>query len=147
MPDELDIYDLPIEAMRSFARAVVRYRKDTRIVSRNDMMSISASHDEQLIRFTYKRMSVAVRPHAPIIGDGIWSVVGDLSINSFIAFMYMVASDGKLFLDLGDDYVKLFSTSPEFRSEVLLSAVVGVVGVDEEEDLENQLFLTEGEMV
>ncbi len=137
MQCESDIYDLPIEALYAIANAIEQYHARSRVVSLHDTLSITVSRIKQSIKFTYKRVAVSVRPRAPIMVDGIWSIVGNNGIDNVIAFVSALSLDGDIFLDLGKDCVKMFSVAGNYRIDVDIPAVVST-NVEEEEDVEEE---------
>lgn len=137
MQCESDIYDLPIEALYAIANAIEQYHARSRVVSLHDTLSITVSRIKQSIKFTYKRVAVSVRPRAPIMVDGIWSIVGNNGIDNVIAFVSALSLDEDIFLDLGKDRVKMFSVAGNYRIDVDIPAVVST-NVEEEEDVEEE---------
>lgn len=137
MQCESDIYDLPIEALYAIANAIEQYHARSRVVSLHDTLSITVSRIKQSIKFTYKRVAVSVRPRAPIMVDGIWSIVGNNGIDNVIAFVSALSLDEDIFLDLGKDCVKMFSVAGNYRIDVDIPAVVST-NVEEEEDVEEE---------
>lgn len=137
MQCESDIYDLPIEALYAIANAIEQYHARSRVVSLHDTLSITVSRTKQSIKFTYKRVAVSVRPRAPIMVDGIWSIVGNNGIDNVIAFVSALSLDEDIFLDLGKDCVKMFSVAGNYRIDVDIPAVVST-NVEEEEDVEEE---------
>lgn len=137
MQCESDIYDLPIEALYAIANAIEQYHARSRVVSLHDTLSITVSRIKQSIKFTYKQVAVSVRPRAPIMVDGIWSIVGNNGIDNVIAFVSALSLDEDIFLDLGKDCVKMFSVADNYRIDVDIPAVVST-NVEEEEDVEEE---------
>lgn len=137
MQCESDIYDLPIEALYAIANAIEQYHARSRVVSLHDTLSITVSRIKQSIKFTYKQVAVSVRPRAPIMVDGIWSIVGNNGIDNVIAFVSALSLDEDIFLDLGKDCVKMFSVAGNYRIDVDIPAVVST-NVEEEEDVEEE---------